>query len=65
MAGMLLTIVPTATMLLLKIFEVIHWSWWIVFAPMWVPLCILLVAIFVTNTTFEFLERMEDRRLGK
>ena len=52
-------------MLLLKVFKVIHWSWWLVFAPMWVPLCLLLVVAIVSNTVFELLERMEDRRLGK
>lgn len=65
MTEILLTVVPTATLLLLKVFGVIHWSWWLVFAPMWVPLCLLLVVAVISNTVFELLERMEDRRLGK
>lgn len=65
MTEILLTVVPTATLLLLKVFGAIHWSWWLVFAPMWVPLCLLLVVAVISNTMFELLERMEDRRLGK
>lgn len=40
---------PTATILtilfvILKVTGYIHWSWWLVFAPFWIPLGLLGVA---------------------
>lgn len=31
--------------LTLKLTHVIEWSWWWVFAPFWIPLCLIIVVV--------------------
>lgn len=31
----------------LKLAKVIEWSWWWVFSPMWIPVIILLIILFI------------------
>lgn len=40
---MALTSILTIVFLVLKLFDVIQWSWWWVFAPLWMPISIQLV----------------------
>lgn len=43
------TLVLCIIFIFLKVFEVVDWSWWIVFCPLWLPfvgiLCIWVVAV--------------------
>lgn len=32
--------------LALKVSEVIAWSWWYVFAPIWIPFALIVIALF-------------------
>lgn len=35
----------TIAFIVLKLCNVITWSWWWVFAPIWIPLCIGIISI--------------------
>ena len=43
------TLVLCIIFIFLKVFEVVDWSWWVVFSPLWLPfasiLCIWVVAM--------------------
>lgn len=48
--------VPFLVLLVLKLAGIIDWSWWLVTAPLWAPVAIVLViaaVIFVTSYMFE------------
>lgn len=36
----------TIVFVIAKLTKHVDWSWWIVFAPIWIPLAIVLVVIF-------------------
>lgn len=38
--------------LVLKLIGVISWSWWLVFAPLWVPPIIAIFILFIINIFF-------------
>lgn len=43
--------VLTTTFIILKLLNIIDWSWWWVFFPIWVPICIgLLLGIIIGLT---------------
>lgn len=35
------------TFIVLKLLKVIDWSWWLVLAPLWIPMAIMIVAVIV------------------
>ena len=37
----------TVAFIVLKLCNVITWSWWWVLAPLWIPLTVVLVAVFI------------------
>lgn len=43
----------TIAFIVLKLCNVITWSWWWIFAPIWIPLCIGIISI----TLLLFFER--------
>lgn len=45
--GVSLPTVLFVVFLILKLTDVIDWSWWWVFAPLWIPLAILFVGAFI------------------
>lgn len=44
--GISLTTILFVVFLVLKLTEVIDWSWWWVAAPLWIPLALLLIICF-------------------
>lgn len=46
--GLSFTQLLTIAFIVLKLTKVIAWSWWWVFAPLWIPAAICVVAIVMT-----------------
>lgn len=53
----------TLLLILLKLFHVITWNWFWVVSPLWLPLVMLLVFVFISNTMFELLDRLGEKEL--
>lgn len=49
------------TFLVLKLTEVIDWSWWWVTAPMWIPLGICAALLLFAGTMFGIAKVLEAR----
>lgn len=41
------TMILFALFFIAKIFDKIDWSWWIVFAPLWIPFSVVFILIFL------------------
>ena len=37
----------TIVFITLKLCSVVNWSWWLVFAPLWMPVCFLLIVVII------------------
>lgn len=40
--------------IVLKLTEVISWSWWWVLSPLWIPMCIFLVIAIISFIVLSF-----------
>ncbi len=49
----------TIAFIVLKLCGVINWSWWWVFAPIWIPLALVMVLVLVL-ATIKVLSKKED-----
>ena len=47
--------------IVLKLLKVIDWSWWLVLAPLWIPLVIALIILAVLKIAEVIVERMDDK----
>ena len=45
--GLSLTTVVFVVFLILRLVRVIKWSWWLVTAPLWVPIAVYLLVIVI------------------
>lgn len=52
------------TFLVLKLTDVIDWSWWWVSAPLWIPLAVWAFFSTLSRSLFQLADRLE-RRLEK
>ena len=59
--GIGLTGVVFVVFLVLKLTHVIAWSWWWVFAPLWIPAAIVLVMLLVLCVAYLIGDRWNDR----
>jgi hypothetical protein len=60
-----LFLIATLVLIGLKLGGVIAWSWWAVFAPLWVPLAVILVVALplpVFALASRIGDRLEDRK---
>ena len=51
--------------LILKLCNVINWSWWWVTAPLWIPVAFVLVVSIICVIVLAISEAIEDRRWRK
>ena len=51
--------------LILKLCNVITWSWWWVTAPLWMPLAFVIVVSIICVIVLAISEAIEDRRWRK
>lgn len=49
----------TITLVLLKAFDKLDWSWWWVFAPLWLPTLFILVCILILVILLALAELMK------
>lgn len=49
------------TFLVLKLTEVIDWSWWWIFAPLWIPVSIALVGLGIWGLWILYQERQRKK----
>lgn len=49
----------TIVFIVLKLTSVIHWSWWWVLAPLWIPLAILLGAAVILGIFWGVVKALE------
>jgi hypothetical protein len=47
----------TITLIVLKLTEVIAWSWIWIFAPIWMPFVLMLIVLFSVAILYETLKR--------
>ena len=47
--GMGLVSILTIVFVVLKLCKVINWSWWWVLSPLWIDLCIVVIAIVIVT----------------
>lgn len=57
-------ILLTITFLLLKVFDKIDWSYWIVFMPLWLPVAIGVVILLLILLVMLFFEILDRHRYG-
>ena len=48
-SGIGLDIILFVVFLILKLTNVIDWSWWWITAPLWIPLCIVVVFLVIVG----------------
>lgn len=48
----------TGSFIILKLFGEVDWSWWWVFAPLWMPAAAYVVVVLISLAAFAYLSRI-------
>lgn len=55
--------VLTVTLVILKLFNIIHISWWFVFAPLWIPAALYVIIFIICTTIIYFCsKKLEEKK---